>query len=52
MVINMKEIQVSLILEFLSAVSLFVCLNSLRPINNLSVKQGQVFLGLTSTKLG
>ena len=24
----------------------------LRPINNLSVKQGQVFLGWTSTKLG
>ena len=30
----------------------FVCLfDSLRPINNLSVKQGRVFLGLTSTKL-
>ena len=25
---------------------------SLRPINNLSVNQGQVFLGFTSTKLG
>ena len=24
----------------------------LRPINNLSVKQGRVFLGITSTKLG
>ena len=23
----------------------FVCFDSLRPINNLSVKQGQVFLG-------
>ena len=34
-------------------VCLFVCLiDSLRPINNLSVKQGRVFLGLTSTKLG
>ena len=31
----------------------FVCLfDSLRPINNLSVKQGRVFLGWTSTKLG
>ena len=31
----------------------FVCLiDSLRPINNLSVKQGRVFLGRTSTKLG
>ena len=26
--------------------------DSVRPINNLSVKQGQVFLGWTSTKLG
>ena len=33
-------------------VSLFVCLfDPLRPINNLSVKQGQIFLGWTSTKL-
>ena len=32
---------------------LFVCLfDSLGPINNLSVIKGQVFLGLTSTKLG
>ena len=31
---------------------LFVLLDSLRPINNLSVKQGLVFLGWTSTKLG
>ena len=31
---------------------LFVWFDSLRPINNLSVKQGQVFLGWTSTKLG
>ena len=30
----------------------FVWFDSLRPINNLSVKQGQVFLGWTSTKLG
>ena len=29
----------------------FVWFDSLRPINNLSVKQGQVFLGWTSTKL-
>ena len=31
---------------------LFVWFDSLGPINNLSVKQGQVFLGKTSTKLG
>ena len=31
---------------------LFVWFDSLRPINNLSVKKGQVFLGWTSTKLG
>ena len=31
---------------------LFVWFESLRPINNLSVKQGLVFLGWTSTKLG
>ena len=30
---------------------LFVWFDSLRPINNLSVKQGWVFLGWTSTKL-
>ena len=30
----------------------FVRFDSLRPINNLSVKQGRVLLGLTSTKLG
>ena len=31
---------------------LFVWFDSLRPINNLSIKQGRVFLGWTSTKLG
>ena len=31
---------------------LFVWFDSLHPINNLSVKQGLVFLGWTSTKLG
>ena len=31
---------------------LFVWFDSLCPINNLSVKQGPVFLGWTSTKLG
>ena len=31
---------------------LFVWFDSLRPINNLSVKQGRVFLGWTSIKLG
>ena len=30
----------------------FVWFDSLRPINNLSGKQGWVFLGWTSTKLG
>ena len=30
----------------------FVWFDSLHPINNLSVKQGPVFLGWTSTKLG
>ena len=30
----------------------FVWFESLRHINNLSVKQGRVFLGWTSTKLG
>ena len=33
-------------------VCLFVWFDSLRPINNLSVKQGRVFLGWSSTKLG
>ena len=31
--------------------SIFVWFDSLRPINNLSVKQGRVFLGWNSTKL-
>ena len=30
----------------------YVCLDSLRPNNNLSVKQGRAFLGLTSTNIG
>ena len=33
-------------------VILFAWLDSLRPINNLLIKQGRVFLGWTSTKLG
>ena len=33
-------------------ICLFVWFDSLHPINNLSDKQGQVFLGWTSTKLG
>ena len=33
-------------------VYLFVCVDYFRPINNLSVKQGRVFRGWTSTKLG
>ena len=35
-----------------SQICLFVCFPSLRPINNLSVINGRVFLGWTSTKLG
>ena len=31
---------------------LFVWFDSLRSINNLSVKQGRIFLGWTSIKLG
>ena len=31
---------------------LFVWFDFLRPINNISVKQGRVFQGWTSTKLG
>ena len=38
--------------NFLNVFCLFVWFDSLRPINNLSVKQGRVFLGWTSTKLG
>ena len=30
----------------------YCLIDSLRPINNLSVEQGPVFLGWTSTKLG
>ena len=37
---------------FLTWHGLFVWFDSLRPINNISVKQGRVFLGWTSTKLG
>ena len=33
-------------------IGLFVWFDSLRPINNLLVKQGRVFLGWTSTKPG
>ena len=35
-----------------TVICLFVWFDSLRPINNFSVKQGRVFLGRTSTKLG
>ena len=38
--------------NFIKVKYLFVWFDSLRPINNLSVKQGRVFLGWTSTKLG
>ena len=37
---------------FLTLLCLFVWFDSLRPINNLSVIKGRVFLGWTSTKLG
>ena len=39
-------------LHFDSFVCLFVWFDSLRPINNLSVIKGVIFLGWTSTKLG
>ena len=38
--------------QFVIKGDLFVWFDWLRPINNLSVKQGRVFLGWTSTKLG
>ena len=38
--------------ELFASWVLFVWFDSLRAINNLSVKQGRVFLGWTSTKLG
>ena len=37
--------------KWVSSFCLFVWFDSLRPINNLSVKQGRVFLGWTSNKL-
>ena len=40
--VNLNQVQVSL----------FVWFDSLRPINDLSVIKGRVFLGWTSTKLG
>ena len=42
------------ILTFMSMINfvLFVWFDFLRPINNLSVIKGRVFLGWTSTKLG
>ena len=43
-------IQVQFRLDFFMI--LFVWFDSLRPINNLSVIKGRVFLGWTSTKLG
>ena len=51
-----KYLQKFLILHYIlcntEAVCLFVWFDFLRPINNLSVIKGQVFLGWTSTKLG
>ena len=48
---EMKPLPVNI---FVSGIpkKVFVWFDSLRPINNLSVKQGQVFLGWTSTELG
>ena len=37
---------------YINDVCLFVWFDSLRPVNNLSVIKGRVFLGWTSTKLG
>ena len=41
-----------LTLEYNMLMWALVWFDSLRPINNLSVKQGRVFLGWTSAKLG
>ena len=38
--------------KYMLITCLFVWFDSLHPINNLSVKQGQIFLGWISTKLG
>ena len=39
-------------LSFITGFVHFVCFGFLRPINNLSVIQGRVLLGWTTTKLG
>ena len=51
-VVSYKEKYVHEVLPWKNCLFVFVWFDSLRPINNLSVKQGQVFLGWTSTKLG
>ena len=50
--VSVKVFKNSKILNFWNFICLFVRFDSLRPINNLSVKQKLVFLGWTSTKLG
>ena len=47
----LKE-QSDLVLHCLLSLVCFFLFDSLRPINNLSVIKGRVFLGLTSIKLG
>ena len=53
-VVKENVVQKYFLSKALAALTLgFVCLvDSLRPIYNLSVIKGQVFLGRTSTKLG
>ena len=47
-----SKMRITTLYTFCLFVCLFVLFDSLRPINNFSVRQGRVFLGGTSTKLG
>ena len=51
-IVTPKVYHYSTILKVVYAQMFFVWFDPLRPINNISVKQGRVFLGWTSTKLG
>ena len=50
--VRAKNTDLHFIIQLLQQGCLFVLFDSLSPINNLSVKQGRVFLGWTNTKLG
>ena len=50
--IEKKKYNTKIIYNWNAAGFVFVWFDSLRPINNLSVKHGRVFLGWTSNKLG